>query len=200
MEYQIAVYSTDTVFARMLELEFQMRGMSVLTSPSPDAGHSAEVVLLDLDTSRAPDSSLYRRMIGFTRGSAVSTDEAHRSCTMIFHRPFEMRLLRREVLDEREAPRISQTTAPLPLSLNAEQACLVVGSRRLSLSPKELLVMQCLLENRGKPVSRESIAAVIGESSANKTDVYICFLRRKLENFFGDRIIKTDRKKGYRIP
>lgn len=60
--------------------------------------------------------------------------------------------------------------------------------------------MQCLLEHRGESVSRDEISTVIGESSANKTEVYICFLRRKLEETFGDRIIKTVRGKGYTIP
>ena len=54
MEYQIAIYSTDTVFARMLELEFSMRGFTVLTADDPSDGHYSDVVLLDLDSSVVP--------------------------------------------------------------------------------------------------------------------------------------------------
>ncbi len=201
MEYQLAVYSTDAVFLRMLELEFQMRGMSVLATTNTEGGHSADVVLLDLDSVRPPDASLYNRMIGFTRESVLASDDAHRSCSMIFHRPFEMRLLRREVLQERgEWISVDAKPSDKQIVLDLEHAVLICGSERISVSPKELLVMQCLLEHRGTAVARETLADLIGESSANKTDVYICLLRRKLESAIGDRLIKTDRKKGYRIP
>jgi len=53
------------------------------------------------------------------------------------------------------------------------------------------------LEASGEPVSRERIAEGIGESSANKVDVYICYLRRKLEQVTGLRVIRTVRGKGY---
>ena len=204
MEYQIAIYSTDTVFARMLELEFAMRGLTVLTAGDPEEGHYADVVLLDLDSSVVPSPEHYRRIIGFTRGSVQSTDVSHRLCSLILHRPFEMRLLRREVLGENES--FSQERFQFPrnremrIRLDPVHACVSIGSKKISVSPKEMQVMQCLLEHRGESVSRDDISAVIGESSANKTEVYICFLRRKLEETFGDRIIKTVRGKGYTIP
>ena len=204
MEYQIAIYSTDTVFARMLELEFAMRGLTVLTADDPEEGHYADVVLLDLDSSVVPSPEHYRRIIGFTRGSVQSTDVSHRLCSLILHRPFEMRLLRREVLGENES--FSQERFQFPrnrelrIRLDHAHACVSIGSKKIPVSPKEMQVMQCLLEHRGESVSRDDISAVIGESSANKTEVYICFLRRKLEETFGDRIIKTVRGKGYTIP
>ena len=204
MEYQIAIYSTDTVFARMLELEFAMRGLTVLTADDPGEGHYADVVLLDLDSSVVPSPEHYRRIIGFTRGSVQSTDVSHRLCSLILHRPFEMRLLRREVLGENES--FSQERFQFPrnrelrIRLDHAHACVSIGSKKISVSPKEMQVMQCLLEHRGESVSRDEISTVIGESSANKTEVYICFLRRKIEDTFGDRIIKTVRGKGYTIP
>ncbi len=201
MECHIAVYSTDTIFARMLELEFSMRDMSVYVAEQPSLGVFSEVVLLDLDTARAPDPASYRRMIGFTRGSAQSGEEAHRSCSMIFHRPFEMRLLRREVMGElSDLHGEPRGVSSAPLLLDLASGCLSVGTVKIQLAPKELTLMQCLLERRGEIVSREMIASKIGESVANKTDVYICILRRKLENAFGDRIIRTERGRGYRIP
>jgi DNA-binding response OmpR family regulator len=204
MEYQIAIYSTDTVFARMLELEFSMRGFTVLTADDPSDGHYSDVVLLDLDSSVVPSPEHYRRIIGFTRGSAQSSDASHRLCSLILHRPFEMRLLRREVMGDRESFLPDEFTLPKPkglrLRLDSAHARLTVGNRAVELSPKELQVTQCLIEHRGDPVSREALAQVIGESSANKADVYVCFLRKKFEEGFGDRLIKTVRGQGYLIP
>lgn len=204
MEYRIAIYSTDTVFARMLELEFAMRGLTVLTADAPSEEHDADIVLLDLDSSVVPYPEHYRRIIGFTRGSARSTDESHRLCSLILRRPFEMRLLRREVLGEREE--LLQIAPSFPkakdMRIRLDVACssVVIGDKTAMLSPKEMQVMKCLLDRRGEAVTREEIAAVIGESSANKTEVYVCFLRKKLEERFGDRLIKTERGKGYKIP
>ena len=204
MECQIAIYSSDTVFARMLELEFAVRGITVLTSEEPSEEHYADVVLLDLDSSPVPFPDHYRRIIGFTRGSVRSTDESHRLCSLILHRPFEMRLLRREVLGEREELLQSNLSFPrakdMRILLNTDVFTITVGGKKATVSPKEMQVMKCLLDRRGESVSREEIAAVIGESSANKTDVYVCLLRKKLEEHFGDRIIKTERGKGYKIP
>ena len=63
--------------------------------------------------------------------------------------------------------------------------------------------MSCLLEQRGEIVSREMLRAALNsesdEDDSNKTDVYICFLRRKLEHPLGLRLITTVRGKGYRL-
>ena len=59
--------------------------------------------------------------------------------------------------------------------------------------------MQALLANRGTAVSREQLSAIIGESSTNKTDVHVCYLRRKIATHTDRPIIKTVRGKGYKI-
>lgn len=199
MEYQIVIYSADTVFARMLELEFSMREMSVLTVRQPREDLFSEVAILDLDSSAAPAPASYRRMIGFTRGAALAEDDARRQCSMILHRPFEMRLLRREVLGGIGTGQPSREAEPrsVELTLDAEHDGLCVNRQFIALTPNEACVMRLLLEASGEPVSRERIAEGIGESSANKVDVYICYLRRKLEQVTGLRVIRTVRGKGY---
>lgn len=200
MEYQIVIYSADEVFARMLELEFLSQNMTVLSALRPREDLFADVVILDLDSAAAPDPTTYRRMIGFTRGSAFSEDESRRQCSMILRRPFEMRLLRREVLGdlhEKALPVYASVSKQPKLALDVERSMLRVDGQKLALTPTETLVMQTLLSARGEPVSRERLTEVIGDSSANKTDVYICYLRRKLEQVTGVKIIRTVRGKGY---
>ncbi len=201
MEYQIVIYSADAVFARMLELEFSMREMSVLTVSRPQGGLFSEVALLDLDSSPAPDPASYGRMIGFTRGAALSEDETRRQCSMILRRPFEMRLLRLEVMGETGGERRSHTTDPQSVSLTVDPArdVMRVNGQSVSLTPNEASVMRLLLGEAGNAVSRERLAEQIGESSANKVDVYVCYLRRKLETVTGLRVIRTVRGKGYSI-
>ena len=206
MEYQIAIYSGDAVFARMLELDFLMRGHLVLRAEQPQADVFSEIAILDLDTCPIPISDTYHRLIGFTCNSLLLTDEVRRQCSMILRRPFEMNLLRREVFSgelpaiqaQREELYLMQQAPQYPeLTLNGMR--LAVGERYFELTPTEAQVIELLLERRGEPVSREEISNRIGVSSANKADVYICYLRKKLEGQLPFRLIYTVRKRGYCI-
>lgn len=205
MDYQIVICSGDAVFARMLELDFLMRGIHVLRTEQPRADLRAEVVILDLDTCPIPPSDSYRRLIGFTCNSLLLTDDVRRQCSMILHRPFEMDLLRREVFSGElpAMPEQREVSYPMPAPQNPDLTLdgtrLTVGEHVFALTPTEAQVIGLLLERRGEPVSREEIAGRIGESSANKADVYVCYLRRKLDEPLGVKLIHTLRKRGYCI-
>ncbi len=206
MDYQVAVLCADAVFARMLELEFLMRDLQVFSATTLGADDRAEIVLLDLDSAMAPPVGSYSQIIGFTRNSALLAVDTHRQCAMILHRPFELSLLRREVLayvqkrtrsSHRKAT--SMASKPRDFRLDPSRACLWEGRREIPLTPVEYKILQCLLEHRGETVSREKLSELIGESLANKTEVYICYLRRKTDAPNGLRWIRTVRGKGYRI-
>lgn len=205
MEYHVAVLCADPLFARMLELEFGMQDLRVISAASLDDGDCAELVLLDLDSAKAPPAGSYGQMIGFTRNSALLEVDTHRQCAMILHRPFEVAVLRREVLAYFRGQRfpampredLSLSKRERPLTVDATRSCLLDGEREIPLTLTECKIMQCLLSHRGQPVSRETLGALIGESSANKTEVYICYLRRKTDSPSGVRLIHTVRGKGY---
>ena len=204
MEYQMIVYSTDVIFARMLELEFLACGMAVLISDQPTLQHICETALLDLDSVEPPLVHTYGRMIGFTRDLSQVDEEVRRQCSMILHRPFEMSALRREVLGEGAGGAIRAQGLQMHekdrLALDAATRTLTLDGQGVSLTPTEMLIASVLLENRGVPVSREQMALLIGESDANKTDVYVCYLRRKLSTLTLIPLIRTVRGKGYMIP
>ena len=203
MRSHVLICSDDAVFARMLELEFSMLGLSVRVVAQPDASDEAEVVLLDLDSALPPSSEKYTRMIGFTRNFSVAGVDAERQCSMILHRPFEMRMLRQEVLAGVSAEGLRafpEKREAIQLPKLAPDACaLLCKDERIPLSPNEYKVMELLLLRRPDVVTREEITSLIGESTANKAEVYICLLRGKLEPFFDSPIIRTVRKKGYRL-
>ena len=197
MYAQVFILSADALFSRMLMLELKMQRLDVVCAAEPKALQYADVVLLDLDSALPPTPDRYRSMIGFSRRAAASGDEVWRLCSLILRRPFEMKRLRDEVLslllENFERAPTHPHAAPFE---EIEGQVQLSDGRRISLSPKEYAVFRLLMEHRGTPVSRARISAEIGESSANKTDVYICMLRKKLE--IGDvRLIKTVRGKGY---
>ena len=200
MRTQVMIISTDAVFSRMLELEFRLRRITAAVRAEAD-GSEADVVLLDLDTATPPPSECYRHMIGFTRASVLAGDEALRACSLILRRPFEMRQLRDEVLtllDETVETEKTHDVYAKTDDMGQGSDCTVRLSdgRVVRLAPREYAVFSLLKAHRGEPVSREAIAEVIGESSANKVDVYVCYLRKKLETPTR-RLIKTVRGAGY---
>lgn len=197
MNEQVLILSKDAVFARMLLLELQLLHRSCRVLEKPEAGMQAELILLDLDSAQAPSAECYGRMIGFTRHTGLFSVDAQRQCSMVLHRPFEMRLLRQEVLAEGMQP--LQNPVRETLLMDAEGKYALYGEQKVALSPKEAKVLSVLLENRGTPVSRALLSQCIGESESNKVDVYICFLRRKIEELCGSKLITTVRGKGYCI-
>lgn len=199
MRGNVLILSQDAVFARMLELELEAMRFSVQINSAPTVRKN-DLILVDLDSASIPRRTSDARIIGFTRHFDVSLLDAERRCSMILHRPFQMRLLREEValLDATAEEREEQKGAE-NLEITLKGNILTLGEKALTLRPKEATVMQALLANRGTAVSREQLSAIIGESSTNKTDVHVCYLRRKIATHTDRPIIKTVRGKGYKI-
>ena len=196
MTRSVSILSSDAVFARMLELECIGMGLSATVETEGSVG-GTDLILWDMDTvpPSVPSQSGVP-VIGYTKGLELSHVDTERLCTMILHRPFEMRLFRREVRGLLEdASQTTRATETIRLQGNT----LYVGQGSVALSPKEALVMQCLMENRPLAVSRETLAARIGESSANKVEVYVCYLRKKTETLCRQRLIRTVRGVGYSL-
>ena len=74
------------------------------------------------------------------------------------------------------------------------------GDSVISLSETELKLFSLLYEKRGQPVSREELKNEIwGIGDSNVLDVYISYLRKKLDLKFDKKFIITVRKKGYML-
>ncbi len=207
MEYRVVILSKDTLFAQMLEIEFSMQGISCKSTPVWDADDIATVVLLDLDTAVPPPGGSYEQLMGFTKNQSLYSADQYRQCSMILHRPFEVRLLRREVL---ACLRINATLEEMTRemhprqkghrpTLNEEADLLFHEEKEIPLTPSEGRIMTLLLENRGRAVSSKILADVIGEKGDKALAVYICYLRRKTDSPDGTHLIRTVRGEGYRI-
>ena len=201
MRGTILILTEDAVFARMLELELAAMQFSVAINSFPTSREN-DLILVDLDSASIPAKvGRGARIVGFTRHLEVSGLDAKRRCSMILHRPFQMRILREEVASidaaaqqGEQAKRVKNT-----LAITLEGNILTIEEESLTLRPKEAAVMSALLANRGGVVSREELSARIGESSTNKTDVHVCYLRRKIATVTERSIIKTVRGEGYKV-
>jgi len=77
------------------------------------------------------------------------------------------------------------------------------GESQVELTHKEFELLACLLENKGRVMGRESLLNqvwgydYIGET--NVVDVYVRFLRSKIDEPYGLHLITTVRGAGYKI-
>lgn len=200
MNESLLILSEDAVFSRMLELEFRMHRSSVCVRTRAEEHEDARVILVDLDTA-LPPTDCSGRVIGFTRSFSILASDPERHCSMILHRPFSMELLTEEVMaliSDVPLPQVPVEREP-KTALTLEEGVLSFGNRSVTLSPTEARLMECLLASRAQTVPRAVLDGAVGISAANKTDVYICFLRKKLEALTGSIRIRTVRGVGYRL-
>jgi DNA-binding response OmpR family regulator len=77
------------------------------------------------------------------------------------------------------------------------------GGRLIRLTPKGYGLLEYLMKNEGQRVSRAMIAENVwnfsGEAMTNIVDVYINYLRKKVDSDFGAKLIRTVRGIGYSL-
>jgi two-component system, OmpR family, response regulator len=87
------------------------------------------------------------------------------------------------------------------LHIDAERYVVTRAGSSVELSARELAVLQCLARHPGRVVSRsELLEEVWGadfDRSSNLVDVYVGYLRKKLERPSGRRLIRTVRGTGF---
>jgi two-component system copper resistance phosphate regulon response regulator CusR len=89
------------------------------------------------------------------------------------------------------------------LELNLVERTVRRGERRLELTPKEFGLLEYLMRNQGRAVSRPMIIEHVWNFSfdtmTNVVDVYINYLRKKVDEGGTQKLIHTVRGVGYRI-
>jgi two-component system, OmpR family, copper resistance phosphate regulon response regulator CusR len=77
------------------------------------------------------------------------------------------------------------------------------GSHTIDLSPKEFALLEFLMRHEGRPVSRTAIVEQVWKlnfgTMTNVVDVYINYLRRKVDSGYDRALIRTIRGVGYQI-
>ena len=91
--------------------------------------------------------------------------------------------------------------ADLSLDLNTHEV--LRNNQKIELTNKEFSLLEYLVRNSGRPVSKEQIIAHVWDYDAdilpNNIEVYISYLREKVDKPFKDKLIKTVRGLGYKI-
>ena len=211
----VLIATKDVVFSRMLTLEFSEKGFSVLSAQTheetAEALSHAHLALIDADfiTEEAPLPKFPYDIILFGYAEAfdrIPTQELTKYYTLL--RPFAIEdFFSTLFVPENESgaihvrvPKRKSPSESLALDPNTHAA--YYKGEKIALTQKEFALLALLFENRGSPISREeALSAVFGDAGTgtNVVDVYVNYLRAKIDHKFGVRMISTVRGCGYMI-
>jgi DNA-binding response OmpR family regulator len=209
MKKYAKIISNDSRFSRMLTLRLSDIGVDVLDELSLDVPDSRNFFIADLDSCSEKELECYfnkTTVIGFSNSYEDELEGKIAFCHHFYHRPF----LISDFLDVFEAdvepipkqrkPKQNPQTKNLNyLTVDNSTKAALWGNMRIPLSENEYKLLSVLCENRGETVSREEIYSILGAEDGNMGDVYICHLRRKIDNKLGLKLIYTIRGKGYML-
>lgn len=75
------------------------------------------------------------------------------------------------------------------------------GNKKIELSSREFALLEYLMRNKGRVLSRslifDNVWGIGFETDTNLVDVYIMYLRKKIDNSFDKKLIHTVRGMGY---
>lgn len=178
------IVSHDRLFAAALQTTLFQAGLPrpKLTTSLPETENAPLIV--DLDDFEVPSN---RRTVTFSSSPDRNAD---------LTRPFLMRTFvslckSRFALD---LPTLSPD-ADAALLLMTDEGVLL-GGKPVALSPGERAVLRLLLNHVGECVPKDELDR-LWKGSGNMTEVYIRYLRKKLDEPSGLRLIRTVRGKGY---
>ncbi len=191
---------------RMLELELSDRGVSV-TSEKED-GLAAALLLCGVfeETLAAEAAALTERIAAPVLCCAKEYTASLPSGAIAAERPLDVTRLCDSLASAAKGEEIPLPPT-LPNTLPTEGIVLDRLLRKVTcqgepvaLTDREFDLLCYLDDHRGVPVSREALAREVWSlplSQSNVVDVYVRYLRKKLDEPFDTRFILTVRGKGY---
>ena len=223
MAERILLVEDEEKLARMVEMELKYEGYQVEKALDGRRGlelalgGSFDLVLLDIMLPQLSGMEVLRRLrresqvpvIMLTARDSVVDKVAglDSGADDYITKPFAIEeLLARIRAALRKKSGAADLSVPLaagPLVMDVERHQVTVRGQNVELTKKEFDLLRHLLENKGRVLTRETLLDAVwgfdfgGET--NSVDVYIRFLRSKLDDAFNLKLIHTVRGVGYVI-
>lgn len=224
MAERILIVEDEEKLARMVELELQYEGYEVEKAADGRTGLEKaqsgrfRLVLLDIMLPELSGMEVLRRLrrtsqvpvILLTARDAV-TDKVSgldAGANDYLTKPFAIEELLARIRaalrtgEGREEPACEALSVG-DLTLEPESRRVMVGQTPVELTRREFDLLEYLLRNKGRVVTRDALLDqvwgfnFVGETNA--VDVYIRFLRSKIDERFDKKLIRTVRGVGYMI-
>ena len=222
MAERILLVEDEEKLARMVELELQYEGYEVEKAFDGRTGLELalsgkfDLVLLDIMLPALSGMEVLRRLrkesqmpvIMLTARDTVvdKVSGLDMGADDYITKPFAIEELLariRAALRKRSSARAGAVLSAGPLEMDVDKHSVTVKGQGVELTKKEFDLLHHLLENKGRVLSREALLDsvwgfdFVGET--NSVDVYIRFLRSKIDEAFGIKLIHTVRGVGYVI-
>ena len=221
MNERLLIIEDEAKMARMLELELTHEGYAVEKAfdgitglqMAENGGHA--LILLDLMLPGLSGMEVLRRLRKVSNTPVIlltARDEVMDKVSGLdqgaddyITKPFAIEELFariRTCLRKKAGPAEQALTAQ-GLTLYPERHQVKFKDTAIELTLKEFELLQCLLENKGRVLSRDALLNNVWgydfQGETNAVDVYISFLREKIDHQFGIKLIHTVRGVGYQI-
>lgn len=224
MAEKILIVEDEIKLARMLEMELTYEGYEVEKALDGQTGlekalsAAPDLILLDIMLPGIDGMEVLRRLrmqgiqtpvILLTARDSVSDKVSglDMGASDYVTKPFAIEeLLARIRVNLRKGSRAVETGkiwSVEGLELRTDSREVLVKDENVELTRREFDLLRCLLENRGKVLSRSVLLNLVwgyeyaGET--NTVDVYVRFLRSKIDPKLGRKLIETVRGVGYTI-
>lgn len=218
----ILLADDDIHLATFLSKSLESEGYSVHTALNEDSVISElqrqnyKLIILDLNFGQTDGLKLLERLRGGGLETPVMVLSARNRVSDRIQslnlgaddyitKPFSFQELaaRTNALLRRKADPALNVLRVENLELNPGSRKVHRGRREIKLSPKEFELLQLLMRHAGETVTRPDFLrdswGLQSESDSNLVDVYVNYLRRKIDFGNEDKLIHTVRGAGYRI-
>ena len=221
MAEKILLVEDEEKLARMVELELRYEGYEVTKAFDGRSGLEQalsgkhDLVLLDIMLPQLSGMEVLRRLrresdlpvIMLTARDSVidKVSGLDSGADDYITKPFaiEELLARIRAALRKRSVRSGQILTAGEVVMDVERHQVTIQGQSVELTKKEFDLLRQLLENKGRVLTREALLDsvwgfdFVGET--NSVDVYIRFLRSKIDEAFGFKLIHTVRGVGYVI-
>lgn len=219
---QVLVVEDEQRLAAAIARGFRDRGFDVALAPDGYTGYrmaknvSFDVIVLDLMLPRLSGLEVCRRLrnegfwtpiLVLTAKDRVSdeTDCLNAGADDYLRKPFAFPVLvaRCRALTRRGPAAVPPELHVGDLALDPRRRTARWGEHPIPLSPREFALLEFLMRHADRVCSKEEIFEGVwgdtGKRDLNVVEVYVGYLRRKIDQTFGTSLICTVRGRGYTV-
>lgn len=217
---KLLVVEDDPKLASFVRKGFEAEACDVTVAEDGRTGwtlfqqHTYDVVILDVNLPymngfelcrniRQHNASVPVLMLTALDGLANKTEGFGSGADDYVCKPFEFRelLLRARALTRRRQPERQRVLQVADLVLDPDARQVVRAGKRIELTSREYALLEYLMINRGRVISRVDIAEWVWEvnldTNTNVIDVYMGYLRKKIDRDFTPKLLHTVVGMGY---